>query len=95
MYLCIFYKGQPQKWLELLFMAEFSHNAAVHSVTSKFPFSLIKGYEPWSYPPLKRTFLPALKQQLNQIEDVQKEAEAAYKLTQQQIKEQTFSYFKP
>ena len=45
-YLCIFCKGQPQKWLELLSMAEFAHNAAIHLVTGKFPFSLIMGYEP-------------------------------------------------
>ena len=62
MYLHIFCKGQPQKWLELLPMAEFAHNAAVHSVTSKFPFLLIMGYEPWSYPPLRRIFLSALEQ---------------------------------
>ena len=45
-YLCIFCKGQPQKWLELLPMAKFIHNTAIHSVTSKFPFSLIMGYKP-------------------------------------------------
>ena len=61
-YLHIFCKGQPQKWLELLPMAEFAHNAAIHSVTGKFPFSLIMGYEPRSYPSLGKTFLPALKQ---------------------------------
>ena len=93
-YLCIFCKGQPQKWLELL-MAKFAHNAAIHSVTGKFLFSLIMGYEPQFYPPLRRTFLPALKQQLNQIEDAYKKAKATHILTQQQIKEWTFSYFKP
>ena len=45
-YLCIFCKGQPQKWLELLPMAKFIHNTAIYSVTSKFPFSLIMGYKP-------------------------------------------------
>ena len=75
-------------------MAEFTHNIAVHSVTSKSPFFLIMGYKPQSYPPLGRTFLPALKQQLNQIEDAWKEAKAAHKLTQQCMKEQTLSCFK-
>ena len=45
-YLCIFCEGQLQKWLELLSMAEFAHNAAIHLVTSKSPFSLIMGYKP-------------------------------------------------
>ena len=86
-YLCIFCKGQPQKWLELLPMAKFIHNAAIHSVTSRSPFSLIMGYEPRSYPSLRKTFLPALEQQLNQIEDTQKEAEAIHKLAQQCMRE--------
>ena len=64
-YLYIFCEGQPQKWLELLLMAEFIHNTAIYSVTSKSPFSLIMRYEPQSYPPLRRTFLPALEQRLN------------------------------
>ena len=76
-YLCIFCEGQPQKRLELLPMAEFACNAAIHLVTNKSPFSLIMRYEPWAYPSLRKTFLPALKHQLNQIEDTQKEAEAA------------------
>ena len=86
-YLHIFCKGQLQKWLELLSMAKFTHNTAVHSVTGKSLFSLIMGYEPQSYPPLRKTFLPALKQQLNQIEDTQKEAKAAHKLAQQHMRE--------
>ena len=44
-YLYIFCEGQPQKWLELLPMAKFAHNTAVHSVIGKSPFSLIMGYE--------------------------------------------------
>ena len=94
-YLCIFCEGQPQKWLELLPMAKFTHNIAMHSVMSKSPFSLIMRYEPQSYPPLRRTFLPALEQQLNQIEDTWKDTEAAHKLTQQCMREQTFFHFKP
>ena len=94
-YLCIFCKGQPQKWLELLPMAKFAHNTAIHSVTGKSPFFLIMEYQPWSYPPLGMTFLPALEQQLNQIEDAWKETEATHKLAQQCMKEWTLSCFKP
>ena len=85
-HLCIFCKGQPQKWLELLPMAEFAYNAAIHLVTGKSLFFLIMEYKLRSYPPLGKTFLPALEQQLNQIEDAWKEAEATQKLAQQQIK---------
>ena len=94
-YLYIFCEEQPQKWLELLTMAKFAHNSAVYSATGKSLFFLIMGYKLWSYPPLGKTFLPALKQWLNQNEDAWKEAEAAYKLAQQQMKKQTFSHFKP
>ena len=86
-YLHIFYEGQPQKQLELLPVAKFAHNAAVHLVTGKSTFSLIMGYKSQSYPPLEKTFLPALEQQLNQMEDVQKEAKAAHKLAQQCMRE--------
>ena len=75
-------------------MAEFAYNTIVHSVTSKSPFFLIMGYKPQSYSPLRRTFLLALKQQLNLIENTQKEAKAAHKLAQQCIKEWTFFHFK-
>ena len=95
MYLCILYEGQPQKWLELLPMAKFIHNATIHSVTGKFPFFLIMGYKPWSYSLLRKTFLPTLEQWLNQIEDAQKEAKAVHKLAQQHMKEWTFFHFKP
>ena len=93
-YLHIFCEGQSQKWLELLLMGKFAHNTAIHSVTSKFPFFLVMGYEPQSYPPLGKIFLPALEQRLNQTEDAQKEAKAAHKLAQQHMREQTFSHFK-
>ena len=59
-YLCIFCKGQLQKWLELLLMAEFAHNTAVYLVTGKSPFSLMMGCKLQSYPPLERPFFQLL-----------------------------------
>ena len=42
------------------------------------PFSLMLGYEPCSYSPLRTTFLPALENRLSFLEEAQKEALAAH-----------------
>ena len=42
-YLQMFCQGQPNKWANLIPMAEFTHNLATHSSTQKSPFSLILG----------------------------------------------------
>jgi hypothetical protein len=39
MYLWIFCDGHPERWADLLPMAEYSHNSAHHSSTGKPPFS--------------------------------------------------------
>jgi len=59
-YLQIFCQGQPTKWADLLPMAEFLHNSATHSITNQTPFSLMMGFEPQAYPPIGKTFFPAL-----------------------------------
>ena len=61
MYLRLFCQGQPDKWSNLIPMAEFAHNSATHSSTQKSPFSLILGYEPHDYPKIGQTFLPSLE----------------------------------
>ena len=81
-YLCIFCDGHPEKWADLLSMAEFSHNSAIHSATNKSPFSLIIGYELRSYPPIRKTFIPALETHLRELEDSRKEALAAHEKVQ-------------
>ena len=68
-YLRIFCTNNPQKWSELLTTAEFHHNSAPHSSTKVFPFSLMMGFEPRSYPPLGKTFLPALENRLSSLEE--------------------------
>ena len=74
-------------------MAEFSHNSATHSTTNKLPFSLILGYEPRSYPPIGKTFIPTLETCLNKLEDSRKEALAAHEKAQRTMKEQISSKF--
>ena len=77
-YLCIFCNGHPEKWADLLPMAEFSHNSTTHSTTNKSSFSLILRYELRSYPPIGKTFIPALETHLRELEDSRKEVLAAH-----------------
>ena len=93
-YLHIFCDGHPEKWADLLPMAEFSHNSATHSTTNKSPFSLILRYELRSYPPIGKTFIPALETHLKELEDSRKEALAAHKKAQRTMKEQISSKFR-
>ena len=94
-YLHIFCDEHSEKWTDFLPMAEFSHNSAIHSTTNKSPFSLILGYEPRSYPLIRKTFIPALETHLRELEDSRKEALAAHKKVQRTMKERISSKFHP
>ena len=94
-YLHIFCNGHPEKWADLLPMAEFSHNSAIHSTTNKLPFSLILEYELRSYSPIGKTFIPALETCLRELEDSRKEALAAHEKAQRTMKEWISSKFHP
>ena len=93
MYLQIFCQGQPDKWSNLIPMAEFAHNSTTHSSTQKSPFSLILGYESRDYPKIGQTFLPSLKDQLTLLKQAWDEALAAHEKSQQIMKEQITSKF--
>ena len=67
-YLWMFCQGQPDKWSELIPMAEFAHNSATHSSTQKSPFSLILRYEPRDYLKIGQMFLPSLENRLTLLE---------------------------
>ena len=84
-YLHIFCANNPQKWMDLLSTAEFHHNSVPHSSTKVSPFFLLHGYEPRVYPPLGKTFLPALETCLTTLEEAQKEALATHETAQQKI----------
>jgi hypothetical protein len=77
-YLRIFCANKPHDWSKFLTSAEFVHNSVPHSSTKVSPFSLILGYEPRAYPPLGKTFLPALEGCLSSLEAARKEALAAH-----------------
>ena len=86
-YLRLFCQGQPDKWSNLVPMAEFAHNSATHSLTQKSPFSLILGYEPRNYPKIGQTFLPSLEDRLALLDQACDKAQAAHDKTRQIMKE--------
>ena len=87
MYLQMFCQGQPDKWSELIPMAEFTHNSATHLSMQKSPFSLILGYEPRDYPKIGQMVLPSLKNRLTLLEQARDEALATHEKAQQSMKE--------
>ena len=94
-YLWIFCQGQPDKWSELIPMAEFAHNSTTHSSTQKSPFSLILGYELRDYPKIGQMFLPSLKDRLTLLEQAHDEALAAHEKAQLSMKERITTKFTP
>ena len=94
-YLCIFCNGHPEKWADLLPMAEFSYNSVIHFITNKSPFSLILGYELRSYPLISKTFIPTLETCLGELKKSRKEALAVHEKAWRTMKEQIFSKFHP
>ena len=76
-------------------MVEFMHNSATHSVTQRTLFSLMMGYEPRAYPPLGKTFLPNLENQLSNLSAARDNAQAPHKLAQQKMKEWITSKYTP
>ena len=94
-YLRIFCQGQPDKWLDLIPMAEFTHNSTTHLTMQKSPFSLILGYEPKAYPQLGQTFLPTLEDRLSLLTRTRDEALAAHEKAKQLMKERITSKFVP
>ena len=95
MYLWLFCQGQPDKWSNLILMAEFTHNSATHSSTQKSPFSLILGYEPCDYPKIGQNFLPSLEDQLTLLDQARNEALVAHDKSHQMMKERITSKFMP
>ena len=85
-YLRMFCQGQPNKWSELIPMAEFVHNLATHSSTQKSLFTLILGYELRDYPKIGQTFLPSLEDRLTLLEQACDEALAAHEKARQSMK---------
>ena len=75
--------------------AEFHHNSAPHSSTKRSLFSLLYGFEPHSYPPLGKTFLPALEERLSHLDEAQKEALAAHDSTRKLMINRTTRSFTP
>ena len=89
----MFCQGQPDKWSELIPMAEFTHNSATHSSTQKSPFSLILGYKLRDYPNIGQTFLPSLEDRLTLLKQAHNEALAVHEKTRQLMRERITTKF--
>ena len=94
-YLHIFCTNNPWKWTDFLPTTEFHHNSIPHSSTKVSPFSLLHRYEPRAYPPLGKTFLPALETRLATLEEAWKEALAAHETACRIMREQNTWNFSP
>ena len=81
--------------MDLLPTTEFHHNSIPYSSTKVSPFSLLHGYEPRAYPPLGKTFLPALENRLTTLEEARQEALAAHETAHRIMKEQNTQNFSP
>ena len=80
-YLCIFCSSYPETWVEHIPMAEFVYNHCPPSTTGKSPFYLMLGYKPQAIPNIIETAcLPALEEQLRNLEKARNKALAAHKL---------------
>ena len=86
-YLCIFCANNLQKWTDLLPTTEFHHNSVPHSSTKVSLFFLLHRYEPRAYPPLGKTFLPALENYLTVLEEARKEALVAHETARRIMRE--------
>ena len=76
-------------------MMEFHHNSIPHSSTKVSPFSLLHGYEPRAYPPLGKTFIPALENRLKTLEEARREALAAHETAHRIMRERNTRTFSP
>ena len=94
-YLRIFCTNNPHQWSKFLISAEFQHNSVPHSSTKVSPFSLLLGYDPRMYPPLGKTFIPALESHLSSLDSARKEALAAHESAQRIMMERSSRKFSP
>ena len=94
-YLHMFCQGQPNKWTDLIPMAEFVHNTTTHLSTQRSPFSLILRYEPKDYLKIGQTFLSTLEDRLTLLDQAWDKALAAHAKMQQLMKEHMTTKFIP
>jgi hypothetical protein len=95
-YLRLFCSNNPEKWLELIAVMEFSHNNRIHAVTTKSPFYLMNGFEPRSLPTaFLKTNLPSVEDRMAELTRARDEALAAHELARRRMAERIRSNFKP
>ena len=90
-YLQIFCRAHPASWAQHITLAEFTHNHHPHSVTNQSPFFLMMGYEPHPLSTIiSETSLPAVKNHLDTLLAIQKEALVAHDLARQTMRSCTW-----
>jgi transposase InsO family protein len=88
-YLHLFCNKRQDDWAPHLPAAEFALNSRLHSGASQTPFKIVYSYQPdFTVPIGKRSNMPSLDERLECLADILKEAEAALRLSKEQIKEQ-------
>jgi hypothetical protein len=64
-------------WVELLPLAQYTHNSWPSATTKKAPYELILGYIPRVHQPQRNTTVPNLQERLKRIEEARRMAQAA------------------
>ena len=86
-YLRLFCSKRQDDWSELLPSAEFAINSRVSSATQQSPFELLYGYKPdFTIPVGGRSTVPAVDERLDRLREARKEADAALRLSKEQMK---------
>ena len=87
-YLWAFVDHRQSNWASLLPLAEFSHNNHAHSATKVSPFFALYGYNPEFAvsPPTAFPKIPEAERRLEELREVQKEAQAALEVAADRMK---------
>jgi hypothetical protein len=86
-YLRAFVNYRQSNWASLLPMAKYAHNTRAHSGTWSSPFKLVYGYDPqFAVLPGSQLGVPAADEQMKELAEARKEAEAALEVAAERMK---------
>src|ERR1700744_153598 len=76
-YLRMFINHQQSNWVELLPLAQYTHNSWPSATTKKTPYELILGYNPRVHQPQRTTTVPDTEERLKHLQEARRAAQAA------------------